>query len=171
MIFDGMLSFAKRAEEPELKATQLQKSSKLTQQNWSMKILLQLYRRLDIVQRTVKMTYLKPLAKEPETVHVLYTEIRSDVIGNSWNTESSSGFPMEMIVWNGDNSLSFTRKWMKVLVDSQRLTCTESSREGTRCTVGFCEGQLKTCLSNIMADSEKASEKNSILEVKKHLHF
>ena len=54
--------------------------------------------------------------------------------------------------------------------DSQRLTCSESSREGTRCTVGSCEGQLKTCLSNIMLDSEKASEKNSILEVKKHLH-
>jgi len=33
MIFDGMLSFAKRAEEPELKATQLQKSSEVTQQN------------------------------------------------------------------------------------------------------------------------------------------
>ena len=60
---------------------------------------------------------------------------------------------------------------MKVLVDSQRLTCIESSREGTRCTVASCEGQLKTCLSNIMVDSEKASEKTVSWRLKTPTYF
>lgn len=55
---------------------------------------------------------------------------------------------------------------MRVLVDSQKLTCIECSREGTKCTMDPCEGQVKTWHSNLMVDSEKPSEKQSILKVK-----